>query len=223
MLELFDRLAGPLDAIRDGDAGLIGEPSDLLGVNYYTRRVISSGQSNDGGLPWVVRPAAADVPTSDTGWEITPDCLHDVLVRIRDDYGDVPILITENGATFLDQPDPAGRTPDIGRIRFLRDHLRALRRAIDAGVPVEGYFHWSLLDNFEWAEGFRTRFGLVHVDYPSGRRLPKDSFHAYARIIAANELDPADEPAGSAGPAEAPSAPHIEAVVATPRSPDAGS
>jgi beta-glucosidase len=222
MLELFERLAGPLDAIRDGDAGLIGEPSDLLGVNYYTRRVISAGQSNDGGLPWVVRPAAADVPTSDTGWEITPDCLHDVLVRIHDDYGDVPILITENGATFLDQPDPAGRTPDIGRIRFLRDHLRALLRAIDAGVPVEGYFHWSLLDNFEWAEGFRTRFGLVHVDYPSGRRLPKDSFHAYSRIIAANGLDPADEPAGNAGPAEAPSAPHIEAVVATPRSPDAG-
>jgi beta-glucosidase len=213
MLALFERLTGPLDPIRDGDAALIGEPSDLLGVNYYTRRVIAAGDSNDGGLPWIVRPAAPDTPKSDTGWEITPECLYDVLTRIRDDYGSIPILITENGSTFLDQPGPDGRTPDVGRIRFLRDHLRAAHRAIDAGVPVEGYFHWSLLDNFEWAEGFRTRFGLVHVDYPTGRRLPKDSFHAYARIIAANALEPADQPADTAGPADAPSAPHIEALL----------
>jgi beta-glucosidase len=187
MLALFERIAGPLDAIRAGDEAVIGTPSDLLGVNYYTRRVVSAGQSTD-GLPWLVEPASPDVPRTDTGWEITPDALTDLLVRLRADHGDIPILITENGGVFLDAPRPDGRTFDTGRTAFLRAHLGAVHRAIEQGVRVEGYFHWSLLDNFEWAEGFRSRFGLVHVDYPTGRRLVKESGRAYAAIIAANGL-----------------------------------
>jgi beta-glucosidase len=185
MAALFSRLVGPLDEIRPDDASRIGAPSDLLGVNYYTRRVVAT-EPGDGELPWRVMPADPGMPRTDTGWEIVPDALTDHLVRLRADYGDVPILITENGAVFLDQPDPDGRTVDRGRIAFLRDHLVAVHRAIEAGVRVEGYFHWSLLDNFEWAEGYRSRFGLIHVDYPSGRRLIKESGRAYAATIAAN-------------------------------------
>ena len=191
MLELWDRLVGPLPEIRPDDAAAIGASSDFLGVNYYARRVIGAGRSDD-GLPWRVMPADPAVPRTDTGWEITPDALFGHLVRLHADYGDTPILITENGAVFLDQPDPEGRTHDPGRTAFIRDHLVAVHRAIEAGVPVQGYFAWSLLDNFEWAEGFRSRFGLVHVDYPTGRRLIKESGRAYAAIVAANAVEEPD-------------------------------
>jgi beta-glucosidase len=196
ILELWDRLVGPLPEIRPDDAATIGTPSDLLGVNYYARRVIGAGTSDD-GLPWRVMPVDPTAPRTDTGWEITPDALFDHLLRIRTDYGEIPILITENGAVFFDAPNPDGRTFDPGRTEFIRDHLLAIQRAIDAGVPVEGYFYWSLLDNFEWAEGFRSRFGLVHVDYPTGRRLIKESGRAYAAIVAANAVaEPAAALAG---------------------------
>jgi beta-glucosidase len=185
MLELFERLTGPLAAIRPGDAARIGTRSDLLGVNYYTRRVIAAGTA-DGGLPWTVQRAAPGVPRTDTGWEITPSSLRDFLVRLHGQRGALPILITENGGVFFDAPNPEGRIHDTGRTGFLRAHLAAVHAAIERGVRVEGYFHWSLLDNFEWAEGFRSRFGLIHVDYPSGRRLVKDSGHAYAQVIKDN-------------------------------------
>jgi beta-glucosidase len=199
ILELFERLTGPLGAIRPGDAERIGTPSDVLGVNYYTRRVVAAGTA-DGGLPWTVRPASPTVPWTDTGWEITPWKLTELLVGLRADVG-LPILVTENGAVFLDAPRPDGRITDAGRIAFLRGHLAAVHRAIELGADVRGYFHWSLLDNFEWAEGFRSRFGLVHVDYPSGRRLVKDSGRAYAAIIAANGFNASpDELAAASGP-----------------------
>jgi beta-glucosidase len=199
MLELWERLVGPLTSIRDEDVRRIGAPSDFLGVNYYTRRVIAAGTA-DGGLPWTVRPPSRDVPRTDSGWEITPASLTDLLVRLRDDAPGVPLLITENGGVFLDQPRPDGRVADDGRIRFLRAHLAAIHRAIELGAPVEGYFHWSLLDNFEWAEGFRSRFGLIHVDYPTGRRLIKESGREYGRIIAANGFDARDEDRGGGPP-----------------------
>jgi beta-glucosidase len=183
-LERFERLLGGLPEIRPGDAERIGTPSSLLGVNYYTRRVVAAGTA-DGGLPWTVRPPAADVAHTDTGWEITPWRLTELLVELgKRTGGRLPLLVTENGAVFLDQPDPDGRVADAGRTAFLRAHLAAVHRARELGADVAGYVHWSLLDNFEWAEGFRSRFGLVHVDYPSGRRLIKDSGRAYAQIVA---------------------------------------
>jgi beta-glucosidase len=206
MLDLFGRLCGPLDFIQADDPGAIGARSDFLGVNYYTRRVVAAGTA-DGGLPWTVLPPSTDVPRTDTGWEITPRALTDLLIRVGSEHPDLPILITENGAVFLDAPDPGGRTPDTGRISFIRGHLAAIHDAIEAGVRVDGYFHWSLLDNFEWAEGFRSRFGRVHVDYPTRRRLLKDSGLAYARIIAANGLAPdASRPATGGAAAAATSA-----------------
>jgi beta-glucosidase len=181
-MALFARIAGPLDFVRDGDLEVIGTPSDLLGVNYYTRRVVRA--SSEGHLPWSVVAASADVPHDDRGWEVVPDCLTDLLVRLRDDYGDVPLVITENGGVYLASPDPAGRVADAGRADLIRGHLEAAARAIEQGVRLEGYCHWSLLDNFEWAEGYRWRFGLVWVDYPTGERRIKDSARAYAEVIA---------------------------------------
>jgi beta-glucosidase len=198
MLELWGRLVGGLPEIAPDDARTIGTPSDFLGVNYYARRVIGAGRSDD-GLPWRVMPADPAMPRTDTGWEITPHALFDQLVRMRAQYGDVPILVTENGAVFLDQPNPDGRTFDQGRSAFIRDHLVAIHRVIEAGVRVQGYFAWSLLDNFEWAEGFRSRFGLVHVDYPTGRRLIKESGRWYARVAAANAVEEPPPPPQASG------------------------
>jgi beta-glucosidase len=131
-------------------------------------------------------PAAVDLEHDDRGWEMVPDALTDLLVRLRDDYGDIPQIITENGGVFLASPRPDGRVTDTGRTDLIRSHLAACEKAIAAGVRLEGYCHWSLLDNFEWAEGYRWRFGLVWVDYPTGERRIKDSARTYAEIIRAN-------------------------------------
>jgi beta-glucosidase len=191
MVEVYESLVGQLDFVKPGDLDVIGTPSDLLGVNYYTWRRVSAAE--DGDLPWIVVPAGADVPRTDGGWEIVPHCLTDLLVRLRDDYGDLPLLITENGAIYNTVPGPDGRVRDQERARFIHDHLVAAHRGIERGVRLEGYLHWSLLDNFEWAEGYRARFGLVFVDFASGRRTIKDSARYYASVVTANGLDPEDE------------------------------
>jgi beta-glucosidase len=141
---------------------------------------------------WEVVPVPDDAPVTDLGWRIAPEALTDLLVRLRDDYGDVPVLVTENGGVFGQAPDSDGRVRDAGRVRFLHDHLAAVHAAIRRGVPVRGYFHWSLLDNFEWAMGYAPRFGLVHVDYRTQVRTVKDSARYYARVIAANALLPVE-------------------------------
>jgi beta-glucosidase len=191
MVELFEGLAGSFDFIQAGDLDMIGSPTDLLGVNYYSWRLAGAGQDRE--LPWVVVPAPPDTPRSDGGWEVVPDRLTDLLVRIRDDYGDMPLVIAENGTIRNDGPGADDRVRDIERTRFIRDHLVAAHRAIEAGVKLEGYFHWSLLDNFEWAEGYWPRFGIVHVDFESQKRTIKDSGRYYASVIEANGLDPEDE------------------------------
>ena len=191
MIELLEGLVGELDFIESGDLDLIGSPTDLLGVNYYNWRVIGAGQDRE--LPFVEVPSGPEVARSDGGWEIVPERLTDLLVRIRDDYGDIPLAVTENGVIYNDEPGADGRVRDTRRIGFIRDHLRAAHRAIEAGVKLEGYFHWSLLDNFEWAEGYWPRFGLVHVDYRTLKRTIKDSGRYYASVIEANGFDPEDE------------------------------
>jgi beta-glucosidase len=189
----YEALIGELDFVRDGDLATIATPTDYLGVNYYAPRVI---ESVPGDTPWpwrVIVPEGVQttggftdgVARTDAGTPIVPTALTDLLVRIRDDYGDVPILITENGAVF---PEPVH---DVRRIRFVHDHLAAVHEAIARGVPVIGYCHWSLMDNFEWKLGYAQRFGLVHVDYETLERTVKDSGRWYARVAAANALLPA--------------------------------
>ena len=186
----YEERVGPLDFVHDGDLATIAEPADYLGVNYYAPRWL---QAVPGDSPWpwrVVVPQGTDttggftagVPQTEAGTPIVPRGLTDLLVRVRDDYGDVPILITENGA-FFNEP-----LRDERRVRFIRDHLAAVHDAIERGVDVIGYCHWSLLDNFEWALGYGQRFGLVHVDYETLERTVKWSGRYYARVAAANEV-----------------------------------
>ncbi len=190
--ELYEQLVGPLDFVRDGDLRVAATPSDFLGVNYYSRRVVSA-VPGDGPFPWkVIVPGDAPlteggtegVPRTEAGTEIAPAAFTDLLVRLRDDYGGVPLLITENGAVF------AEAIHDRRRIEFVHDHLAAVLDAIDRGVPVVGYCHWSFLDNFEWALGYAQRFGLVHVDYETLARTVKDSGRYYSEIARSNALVP---------------------------------
>jgi beta-glucosidase len=133
--------------------------------------------------PIGVRQAPPGPPTTAMGWEVAPDGLRDLLLRIRDDYGDVPIAITENGASYEDPPAANGRVEDPERTAYIRSHLAALREAMDEGVQVERYFVWSLLDNFEWEHGYAKRFGIVHVDFETQRRTPKESALWYRDYI----------------------------------------
>ncbi len=126
---------------------------------------------------------------TDFDWEVHPDSLYNVLRRLHSDYGAADIVVTENGCAYPTGPDAEGRVHDARRIDYLRGHLHACHRAVEEGVPLSGYFAWSLLDNFEWAEGYSKRFGLVWVDLRTGRRTPKDSFYWYASILR-DGLDP---------------------------------
>ena len=196
MQRRYESLIGALDFVRDGDLETIATPTDYLGVNYYAGRTIRAVPGRT-PYPWeVIVPddvATTDggtdgVARTDAGTPIQPRAFTDLLVRLRDDYGEVPILITENGCVFADE------LHDPRRVRFLEEHLAAVHAAIEQGVPVLGYCHWSLLDNFEWALGYDQRFGLVHVDYDTQRRTIKDSGRYYARVIAANALVAAEVP-----------------------------
>ena len=123
------------------------------------------------------------------GWEVYPPALYDLLCRLHFDYKPASILITENGASYSDGPDATGRVADVRRQTYIRDHLAQARRAMEAGVPLAGYFVWSLMDNFEWSHGYSQRFGIVWVDYETQQRIPKDSAFWYRDVIAANGFD----------------------------------
>jgi beta-glucosidase len=178
VLEHFAPLAPP---VADGDLEAIAAPLDFLGVNYYSRQVLR--ENPNGGRPIVVRDP--DAAYTDMQWEIYPNGLFDLLVRLREDYDPPPIYITENGAAFGDHPTHDGRVDDPERQAYIEAHVAAIGRAIEAGVPVAGYFVWSLLDNFEWAHGYSKRFGIVYVDYPTLERVPKSSYRWYRDFIAA--------------------------------------
>ncbi|NNE08806.1 MAG: beta-glucosidase [Gemmatimonadetes bacterium] len=170
--------------VETGDLEAIAQKLDFLGINYYGRAVM---RMNEGGRPESVPMAPKDELT-DMGWEVYPDGLHDLLVRVNRDYAPSPIYITENGAAYADGPDADGRVSDPRRIDFHRGHLRAIHRAIADGVPVAGYFAWSLLDNFEWAHGYKKRFGLVWVDHDTQTRIPKESAAWYRDTVVANAV-----------------------------------
>ena len=185
--------------IHDSDLATIAEPIDWMGINYYQDiRFVASDVSpladpmtppgND--LPGTVgvEPAPAIGNVTSFGWSTTPDGLRALLVSLHGKYDNLPpIFITENGCAY-DYPVEGGAVNDTLRVTYMREHLTALAQAIEAGVDVRGYMHWSLFDNFEWAEGYRQRFGMVHVDFDTLERVPKASAHYYSQIIAANGL-----------------------------------
>lgn len=166
------------------DMALIGQRLDWLGVNYYTRHLCA----HDPNQAWPhQRDVTGPLPKTQMGWEIYPDGLHHFLTRLSRDYvGDLPIYVTENGMANADRLDD-GVVNDRIREDFLFAHLAATKQAIADGANVKGFFYWSLLDNYEWAEGYEKRFGLVHVDFDSLARTPKSSYHALARALARNE------------------------------------
>ena len=188
MAARYERVTGPADFIQAGDLAAIGARCDFVGVNYYTRRRV---RAMPGGQrwPWRVEAPEDGVPLTDAGWEIVPGCLTDALLRLHSEYGSPPLIVTENGGVFNEQPGEDGRVHDQRRVSFLHAHLLAVHAAIERGANVLGYFHWSLMDNFEWASGYGQRFGLVHVDYETQCRTVKDSGAYLARVAAGNALD----------------------------------
>jgi beta-glucosidase len=196
VLGQIDRVAGP-DHLHRGDEAVIGTPIDMLGVNYYQRHVVAAGPPGGAAGPEATAyPSAEDVlfvpqdgPRTANGWSVDASGLLDLLLWLHRSYPRVPLAVTENGAAFDDYADPEGRVHDGERVRFLEEHFRAAHQALAQGVDLRGYFVWSLLDNFEWEEGYSRRFGLVHVDYPSQRRLLKDSAHWYRDVIQRGGLE----------------------------------
>lgn len=171
--------------IEDGDLATIRQPLDFYGVNYYNpMRVAAAGEDAD--MPFEYRDVVG-YPTTDFGWPIVPDALREWLIMFRARYRAAlpPIYITESGCSYNMGPDEHGVVDDQPRIDYLAAHLRAVQEAIERGVDVRGYYCWSLMDNFEWSEGYTQRFGLVHIDYDTLVRTPKKSFQWYADVIAA--------------------------------------
>ncbi|GAB4460075.1 MAG: GH1 family beta-glucosidase [Anaerolineae bacterium] len=171
-------LPNGLDFVQPGDLDAITAPTDFLGVNYYSRSLVRDDADTSSPPPPGER--------TDYDWEVYPDGLYSLLCRLHFDYQPPKIYITENGASYGDGPNAAGRVADSRRTSYLRRHFAAAHRAIQAGVPLAGYFVWSLLDNFEWAEGYSQRFGIVWVDYDTQERIPKDSALWYKEVIANN-------------------------------------
>jgi beta-glucosidase len=188
---IADLMPGPVNA----DLAVISSAVDFYGVNYYNPTVIADPSTSapqespftGADLPFATLPVKG-YPVTDFGWPVVPEGLGELLVTLAADYGDAlpPIYVTESGCAYDDPPDEAGRIRDDRRIDYLDGHLRAVARAVASGVDVRGYLTWSLIDNFEWAEGYTKRFGLVHVDYDTQVRTPRDSYHWYARVIAAH-------------------------------------
>jgi beta-glucosidase len=177
--------------VRDGDLAAISRPMDFLGVNFYEQHRVVADPDDIGGASNLVRGARklpATPPISAGKVAIRPDALYSVLTRVHRDWTTLPLWITENGIALHDYVGPDGRCHDPERIDYFAGHFRAAARAIEAGVPLQAYFVWSLMDNFEWAEGYRLRFGLVHVDYATQTRLPKSSARWFAAVIGANAV-----------------------------------
>lgn len=174
-----------LPFVQNGDLECIHRPLDYVGVNYYSGIQLARGQD---GRPRGV-PAAPPEELTEMGWEVYPEGLTEALLRLHRDYGVKKLYVTENGAAFADPPPAGGWIEDPRRTGYLRDHLVAAHRAVTAGVPLQGYFAWSLLDNFEWNNGFTKRFGLLGVDFATGDRIPKSSAKWYKETIAARAVD----------------------------------
>jgi beta-glucosidase len=186
---LFQDLAVHPPAIEDTDMALISTPLDFLGVNYYSRTLLRTRRGVGIEQPVSERyEQVVPVPGAtytEMAWEIYPQGVHDVLLRVQQDYAPRLIMVSENGAAFADEWDGGDQVSDVRRVQYLRDHIQELEEVCAQGVPLCGYFVWSLLDNYEWTDGYSKRFGLVYVDYATQRRIVKESGLWYAAFISA--------------------------------------
>ncbi len=186
---LFEWLGPHTPRVESGDMAVIGQPLDFVGLNYYMTHAISF-YHNGGLFKLAAEPvSASNWGRTEMGWGINPPGLTAVLLDVKDNYGHPKMYITENGCAAKDIPDDQGFVADWGRVNFLRAHLLAIHEAIQAGVNLQGYYAWSVMDNFEWAYGYDKRFGLVRVEYETGRRIPKQSARWYSQVIAQNSVE----------------------------------
>ena len=185
---LMEWLGPTAPKIQAGDLDLIRQPLDFLGMNYYFTSAVS--HSPHGGLLKVDQKMLTlpSMGHTDVGWGIYPSGIRSVLHRIQPVIGSLPVYITENGTAVPDQPEADGTVEDRQRVNYLRQHLIELHKAIAEGINLKGYFLWSLMDNFEWASGFRPRFGIIRVDYATLKRTPKLSAHWYSDVAANNRV-----------------------------------
>lgn len=186
-VEHFKRM-GRLPIVEDGDMETIGQRVDFLGLNYYfgwSCSAVPLSENPEGfSISW-----AGNLPKTAMGWDVLPEGFYRLMKRLAADYPGLPIYITENGAAYEDTVSPSGEVRDGERIGYLRAHFAAAHRALSEGVPLKGYYVWSLLDNFEWAYGYGKRFGIVRVDYGDQKRTVKESGRWYAEVIGRNGLD----------------------------------
>jgi beta-glucosidase len=192
----FTFLPETIMAIKAGDMEKTRAALDFIGINLYHRTIASAAGAIERAVHaqnWlfpVKMDGAHDGPMTDIGWEVWPKSLYDIVMRITRDYNRPVIEITENGCAYSDGPDASGVIRDARRISYHRDYLAALGQAIAEGADVRGYHAWSLMDNFEWADGFSQRFGLAYVDFKTQQRTIKDSGRWYGKVAAENRLGP---------------------------------
>lgn len=178
MLEVFERNHAPLH-IQEGDMDLIKDSVDFIGINYYESNV---GRFNEKGGIFQIENIDMGYKKTDLDWFIEPEGFYKVLTHITDRYGEIPIYITENGIC-INEGVENGVVNDTRRIDYLKSHITAVHRCLESGVNLRGYITWSLLDNFEWAEGYSKRFGIVHVDYRTLERTKKESYYWYQKVV----------------------------------------
>ncbi len=186
---LFTNMGAVPPPIHTDDLSIISTPIDFLGVNYYTRKLVQSpiDSASINSIPADSYEDMEHIPGAsytEMGWEIFPAGLANILTRIHNEYAPKSLVVTESGAAFDDQWDGTHNVHDQQRVEYLQEHIQTVAEVLRQGVPIKGYVVWSFLDNFEWSEGYRKRFGLVYVDYPTQTRIIKDSGHWYASFVA---------------------------------------
>jgi beta-glucosidase len=183
--DMVETFAQDMSYVKPGDLDAIATPVDFLGINYYFRGLHRSDVPEEQNLP---REVHLNLPLTEMGWEVYPDGLYETLARVWFDYRyPAKFFVTENGAAYVDNVTN-GQVEDPQRVAYYKGHLASASRAVQAGIPLKGYFAWSLLDNFEWGFGFTKRFGIVYVDYETQQRIPKASAEYYKRVIQANAV-----------------------------------
>ncbi len=191
--DVWEALGGDVPQVEPGDLAAIAAPLDFLGLNYYSRSMVRASG------PFDVHTSGKRL--TDMGWEIVPECLTELLLRLHRDWPLPPLVVMENGAAFQDRLHD-GRVADGERIDYIASHIAAVGDAIAQGVPMAGYMVWSLMDNFEWASGYAKRFGIVHVDYATLARTPKDSYHWYRGFLHVQQRQRAAETVGAPAPVQ---------------------
>lgn len=173
--------------MRAGDMDTIKAPLDFIGINLYTRAVVAHEPQDRNMGVRQVRAGGEEV--TDFGWEVYPQALSEMILRISKDYSGIPLYVTENGCSYGDKPGPDRKVNDQRRVSFLRRFIAEVGRAMQAGADVRGYFLWTFTDNFEWAEGFQQRFGIVYCDFETQERIVKESGHWYSKLARSGALD----------------------------------